>query len=189
MPKIVNHDERRFRISEQALSLFADQGYAALSMRSLAASIGVTTGMLYHYFPSKESLLSDAFRLVRTKDIEFVQQLILNEGEEASRGKHQLRAVSLLSVFISENSERLSGLLRIGLDVRRVDPDNSTLKETIRVYRDALRDIFGVNEVSAQGGLWLIFGCLTEVSLGGQVNSEALNHALSRLLIPSGQLA
>lgn len=188
MPKIVDHDQRRFRISAQALSLFADQGYAALSMRSLAASIGVTTGMLYHYFESKESLLSEAFRLVRAKDIEIVQQLILNESDERSRGKHQQRAVSLLSVFISENSERLSGLLRIGLDVRRVEPDNPTLDETIRVYRDALQDIFGVNAVAAQGGLWVIFGALTEVSLGGKVDSDALNHALSRLLIPTEPL-
>jgi AcrR family transcriptional regulator len=157
-------------------------------MRNLAASIGVTTGMLYHYFPSKQSLLSGAFRLVRTKDIELVQQLIFLERDKSNRSTQQQRAVSLLCVFVAENSERLSGLLRIGLDVRQVEPDNTTVAETIRVYREALRDIFEVDETTAQGGIWVIFGCLTEVSLGGKIDSDALNYALSALLIPAEQL-
>lgn len=45
-----------------ALSLIARRGYEAVSMRELAAEVGVQAAALYRYFPTKEDLL---FRLMR----------------------------------------------------------------------------------------------------------------------------
>ena len=42
-----------------ALKLFALYGYAAVSMRQIAAEVGVQVGALYNYTPDKQSLLSD----------------------------------------------------------------------------------------------------------------------------------
>jgi len=49
------------RIRAAALSLFARHGYAAVSMRQIAAEVGVQAGALYNYTPDKQSLL---FRLM-----------------------------------------------------------------------------------------------------------------------------
>ncbi|HMM72944.1 MAG TPA: TetR/AcrR family transcriptional regulator [Rhodocyclaceae bacterium] len=43
-------------ILEQALPLFAAQGYGAVTMRMIARAAGLTIGTLYHYFPSKRAL-------------------------------------------------------------------------------------------------------------------------------------
>lgn len=42
-----------------ALQLFAERGYPAVSMRQIAAAVGVQAGALYLYTPDKQSLLAE----------------------------------------------------------------------------------------------------------------------------------
>ena len=56
MPKIVNHDEYKEKLVEASFELMSTRGYAALSMRDLARALRISTGTLYHYFPSKLGL-------------------------------------------------------------------------------------------------------------------------------------
>jgi len=56
MPKIVDHYQYRKELLAKSFDLFAEKGYAAITMREVAQGIGVSTGTLYHYFPSKEEL-------------------------------------------------------------------------------------------------------------------------------------
>ena len=42
-----------------ALELFARSGYAAVSMRAIAAETGVQAGAIYNHFPTKQHLLHD----------------------------------------------------------------------------------------------------------------------------------
>lgn len=48
---------RREQILSVALDLFCAQGYAATSTRSIAEAAGVTEGLIFHYFESKDALL------------------------------------------------------------------------------------------------------------------------------------
>ncbi|MCC5992506.1 MAG: TetR family transcriptional regulator [Rhodobacteraceae bacterium] len=47
------------RVRAAALRLFARYGYAAVSMRQIAAEVGVQASALYRYTPDKQSLLFD----------------------------------------------------------------------------------------------------------------------------------
>lgn len=49
---------QREHILDTALDLMAQQGSAGMSMRQLAQACGVQVAAIYHYFPSKEALLS-----------------------------------------------------------------------------------------------------------------------------------
>lgn len=58
-----SHSEiTRPRIREAALRLIARDGFAAVSMRQLAAEVGVQAGALYLYTPDKQTLLFDLMR-------------------------------------------------------------------------------------------------------------------------------
>lgn len=48
-------------VLESALTLFARHGYAHTSTRRIAQEAGISTGLMYHYFASKESLLHAVF--------------------------------------------------------------------------------------------------------------------------------
>ncbi|MEP5154821.1 TetR/AcrR family transcriptional regulator [Planktotalea sp.] len=50
------------RIRAAAQSLFARHGYAAVSMRQIAAEVGVQAGALYNYTPDKQTLLFDLMK-------------------------------------------------------------------------------------------------------------------------------
>lgn len=50
-------DNKRPTILDAAALTFADQGYAAASMREIATAAGMKAGSIYYYFASKEDLL------------------------------------------------------------------------------------------------------------------------------------
>jgi AcrR family transcriptional regulator len=47
---------------DAALRVFAEKGFAGASIRDIAKEVGVTEGLLYHYFESKEQLLNTCWR-------------------------------------------------------------------------------------------------------------------------------
>ncbi len=62
-PKPMTGDERLESILEIAERMFFERGYRGVSMRHLAAEVGVQISTLYYYFPSKEDIL---YRVVKT---------------------------------------------------------------------------------------------------------------------------
>ncbi|OAN75367.1 TetR family transcriptional regulator [Jannaschia sp. EhC01] len=50
------------KVREAALRLFAQHGYAAVSMRQIAREVGVQAGALYLYTPDKQALLFELMR-------------------------------------------------------------------------------------------------------------------------------
>jgi len=49
---------RREQILQTALKLFAAQGFDATSTRQIAREVGIAEGLIFHYFPTKASLLT-----------------------------------------------------------------------------------------------------------------------------------
>jgi AcrR family transcriptional regulator len=49
-------DERRRQLLELCTELFARHSFAELSMAQIAREAGISKGLLYHYFPSKQDL-------------------------------------------------------------------------------------------------------------------------------------
>jgi AcrR family transcriptional regulator len=49
---------RREQILKTALGLFAAQGFDATSTRQIAKEVGIAEGLIFHYFPTKASLLT-----------------------------------------------------------------------------------------------------------------------------------
>ena len=56
MPKVVDHERYRKELLEGCLKLFAERSYGSITMRQIAKGLQVSTGTLYHYFPSKEQI-------------------------------------------------------------------------------------------------------------------------------------
>lgn len=51
-------EERRNQLIDVALELFGQRGIEATRVSDIAQAAGVAQGLLYHYFPSKDALLS-----------------------------------------------------------------------------------------------------------------------------------
>jgi TetR/AcrR family transcriptional regulator, transcriptional repressor of bet genes len=64
MPKIVDHAQRRDEIALVACRVVAERGFEQASMVRIAREAGYTTGMLAHYFESKQDIIIAALRLI-----------------------------------------------------------------------------------------------------------------------------
>jgi AcrR family transcriptional regulator len=56
-------EESKRKIIEAALELFAERGYEGASVKKIAQGAGISQGLLYNYFDSKEHLLSEIMAL------------------------------------------------------------------------------------------------------------------------------
>ncbi len=54
-PKVV--EDRREQIIDAAMHVFAQKGFARATNKDIAREAGITPGLIYHYFDSKEALL------------------------------------------------------------------------------------------------------------------------------------
>lgn len=68
MPKVIDHERYRDELLHRYLDIFARRGYLDVTMREIARELGVSTGTLYHYFPTKKDLLEQLFHLASRRD-------------------------------------------------------------------------------------------------------------------------
>jgi TetR/AcrR family transcriptional regulator, transcriptional repressor of bet genes len=63
MPKIVDHAQRRDEIAHVACQVVAHYGFEQATMARIARAAGYTTGMVAHYYESKQDIILAALRL------------------------------------------------------------------------------------------------------------------------------
>ena len=60
------HQARRTHIIESAVVLFASKGFADTTTADICQAAGISTGSLFHYFPSKQAVFYGIWELDRT---------------------------------------------------------------------------------------------------------------------------
>ena len=127
MPKIVDREQYRKELLWKCFDLFAQKGYSAIAMREIAKGIGVSTGTLYHYFPSKEALF---LQLVE----EQTQEDILSFLAEAGSPETLPEKVKALMDFVAKYEEYFIKQLLLWFDFYQQQErtellNNQTLKK------------------------------------------------------------
>lgn len=64
MPKIVDHEQRRDQIALVACRVVARHGFEQATVARIAREAGYTTGMVAHYFDTKQDIIVAALRLI-----------------------------------------------------------------------------------------------------------------------------
>jgi AcrR family transcriptional regulator len=129
------------KIREAALRLFAQRGYAAVSMRSIAAEVGVQAGALYNYTPDKQSLL---FELMRSHLEALLAAATPAEGDPLA----QLQ--QFVAFHIRFHADRPDAVFIAYMELRNLEPANFAEIEALRRrYEDRLEQI--LRDGAAQG--------------------------------------
>lgn len=131
-------------LREAALSLMARHGYEAVSMRQLAATVGVQAAALYRYFPTKEELL---FTLMR----EHMEELIAAwKRVEPAAGRPPERLAAFVRNHISFHVGRRRSTHVSNMELRSLSPGRLTAALRLRgAYEKDLRRI--LREGAADG--------------------------------------
>ena len=123
------------RIQEAALKLFAQHGYAAVSMRQIAREVGVQAGALYNYTPDKQSLL---FGLMRDHMTELLATWAARPRTEGAAA----RLEDFTRFHIRFHLERPDEVFIAYMELRNLSPENFAQIEALRGrYEDALEEI------------------------------------------------
>ncbi len=88
-------------IMDIAIPLFADGGYAGVSMRQLAQAVGIKAASLYHHFPDKQTLYIEALAQAFSKHADFMNESFTLKSSPKQR-LNQL--IQRLSIRVHEDS-------------------------------------------------------------------------------------
>ena len=127
------------RIRAEAGRLFARHGFAAVSMRQIAAAVGVQAGALYLYTPDKESLL---FELLKAHMDELLAAWVTEAGAATGAADPQAQLERFVRFHIRFNLERAQAVFLSYMELRNLSPENfATIEALRRRYEDMLESI------------------------------------------------
>ncbi len=79
MPKIVNKSEKREKLVQAAIPVFAKHGFRETKMSDIAIKADVGKGTLYEYFDSKDELFLNTFKVWFSYFTEQMQDIVSRE--------------------------------------------------------------------------------------------------------------
>ena len=165
-------------ILSAAEELFVRRAYADVSMRDLAEAAEVTTGALYHHFPSKEKL----YYAMLTAYLGRVHHASLEAIPATGRCRDKLRALTRVFLALPAEQRGLMGLVRRDSHVFA----GRTRQGIVRAYQATVPDLVeqvvggGIErgELKRRDARWLAwtYVAIVETSLTGYAE-----HALGSL--------
>ncbi|MFZ9685619.1 MAG: TetR/AcrR family transcriptional regulator [Gemmobacter sp.] len=114
------------RVRAAALRLFAREGYAAVSMRAIAAEVGVQAGALYLYTPDKQTLLFDLMR----EHLEEVRAAWAAVRPDPAPPAERLAAFARFHV--NHHIDRPEAVFIAYMELRALTPENFARIEALR---------------------------------------------------------
>jgi AcrR family transcriptional regulator len=137
--------ERHGELLQKAVDISAAEGLSAVTLRKVAAALGVTPGLVSHYFASAEQLITAAFRAAACADMDEARARV----EAAGQPTGQVEA--LMDYLLDDGSADASALW---LDAWSLGRRNPALAEQ-------------ANDLTRQ---WLVF--LADIVRAGQDAGE-----------------
>ena len=130
------------RVRDAALRLFARHGFAAVSMRQIAADVGVQAGALYLYTSDKETLLFDLLQ-------SHMEDLLAAWTATPPGATPPDRLDAFVRFHIAFNLERPEAVFLSYMELRNLGPGNFARIEALRNgYEAALEAILKDGQTS-----------------------------------------
>jgi TetR/AcrR family transcriptional regulator, transcriptional repressor of bet genes len=99
MPKIVDHAKRRAEIAHVACQVVASHGFEQATVARIARAAGYTTGMVAHYYDSKQDVILAALRLILLR---------IEERLTRERDSGDANLLSVLSEALAIDAQRFT---------------------------------------------------------------------------------
>lgn len=158
------------RVRRVAERLFARQGYAAVSMREIAAEVGVQAGALYNYTPNKQTLL---FELMHEHMTELLATWDTLCGSAQARQDTLVQRLHRFCDFhIGHHLERPDAVFIAYMELRNLSGSNYARIEELRgAYESRLEKILEAGKAAGVFTLadpkistWAVIAMLTGVN-------------------------
>lgn len=169
--------ERAAEITEAARELALEAGLTALTLRNVAARVGVASGLVAHYQPNMDALVSSTFATIVAAETQEVAGLLSQRPGPSER-------LGLLVDTLLDNS-RLD-VTAIWVEAWTLGRRNETLAASVREQMDAWQKVFQgvVEEGNATGDFnvsdaaavaWQILGMVDGLNAQALVRWDGVN--------------
>jgi len=174
-------DERRRQLLERGAELFTSHRYEELSMSKIAAEVGISKGLLYHYFPSKQAYFEATLSAWAER---------LRERTEPDPGlppvEQLTRSLDAFLALVEENAVAYRNLIQSAAGV----PEIRDLIDEVR-RRTAERILAGLYpqeppakaRIAVSGWLWFMDGACLNWIEHRDVEREELRDLLLGVLV------
>jgi AcrR family transcriptional regulator len=174
-------DQRRAELLERGAELFARYSYDELSMRQIAKEAGISKGLLYHYFPSKQAL----FRATLAQAAEELRAR--TEPDPSLLPAEQLRnSLEAFLELISENSLAYRKLMQSATSVPEVNELVNEIRDRTaeRILAGLYPDVPPTSaRIAVHGWLWFMDGaCLQWIDRNDLTREQLRDQLLGTLL-------
>lgn len=141
-------EDRREEILRATLTVITRRGFAATTTREVTDEIGVTHGLLHHYFPARDELLAAAFDLAAAEELAHLRDEVAAGTDPLDRLRRYLR-------YYGPTSD--DPMVLLWIDAWSEAPRNETLAQTSRRQNRAWHGI--LRELLAEGAAAGAFEC------------------------------
>ncbi|EOQ97264.1 transcriptional regulator, TetR family [Leptospira wolbachii serovar Codice str. CDC] len=132
------------------MPIFVAKGVSSVSMRELSSALGVSTGTLYHYFPTKEILFES-----------MVKQVVAMDAKEITELSESHSGLTDIMNFVAARETHFINLMLLAVDVKRHLSESNELAELVEdsfaSYRRALDRFFPGDAKGKSGMAFLSF--------------------------------
>lgn len=150
--------ERIAQITATARRLALDSGLSAVTLRGIAAEVGVTPALVAHYVPSMDGLVGETFAAIVGDELAEVEQLA-REREST--------AAALAAVLASLLDDRRAEVTLVWVQSWSLGRRNEPLAVSVREQMDAWRSFLA--GVLAAGSAAGEFRCEDPLAISGQI--------------------
>ena len=130
MPKIVDHAQRRDEIAHVACQVVARYGFEQATVARIARAAGYTTGMVAHYYESKQDIILAALRLILLR---------IEERLTRERASGEADLLEVLSEALAVDAQRFTECAFWMAFWGQVSADKKLKRLNIWVHREYMR--------------------------------------------------
>jgi TetR/AcrR family transcriptional repressor of bet genes len=130
MPKIVDHAQRREEIAHVACQVVARFGFEQATVARIARAAGYTTGMVAHYYESKQEIILAALRLMLLR----IEQRLTRERET-----REANLLDVLSEALAVDAQRFTECAFWMAFWGQVSADKKLKQLNVWVHREYMR--------------------------------------------------
>lgn len=130
MPKVVDHAKRREEIALVACQVVANHGFEQATVARIARAAGYTTGMVAHYYDSKQAIILAALRLMLFR---------IEERLTRERKSSEANLVSALSEALAIDKQRFAECAFWMAFWGQVSADKKLKRLNVWVHREYMR--------------------------------------------------
>lgn len=130
MPKIVDHAQRRDDIAHVACQVVANYGFERATVARIAGAAGYTTGMVAHYYATKQEIILAALRLMLLR----IEQRLTRERQTV-----EANLLEVLSEALAVDAQRFTECAFWMAFWGQVSADKKLRRLNVWVHREYMR--------------------------------------------------